>query len=342
MGTPEAAVSFDAVRRWRDRLRAADVAPFAGPLSSAGLSLVLADAVEALHDGALDAVAGVPGTPFATAALAVPRTVPTAPVEWCAVLLGRGTRVVLKPPAGMPGLVPLLVETARAEGLPLSAAEGHAALDGAELVVVMGEDDTVRAVRQSHPAARVLGFGHTWSIAVAHDDTSLAAVARDAMRFDGRGCLSPVAVCTPRTLDAACAVLAAAMEQAERDVPRGRITADEGAAIRTRRALARVEGVVHEADAWSVHGLPAARFAPVGLPRSIAVHALPDDAVDALLAPHAASLSTIGTDGVPPTWAHVRVCRPGDMQRPPLVRLHDGLDWIAATLRDDQADRVQR
>jgi len=326
-------VSFQAVRRWRDRLREADLATVATPLSRAGLRLVLNDAIEMLDEDALDEVAAMPGAPFATAAMAVPRTVPTAPIEWAAVLLGRCTRLVLKPPAGEPGLVPILVDAARAEGLPLVEGAGHAALAGAELVVVMGEDDTVRAVRHQHPHATVLGFGHTFSVAYAASDATIGAVARDAIRFDGRGCMSPVALLSPLPLDRACATLAAAMERAQVEAPLGAITAAEGAAIRTRRARARAEGVVHEGDGWSVHGLPPERFEPVGLPRSLAVHPATEATLERILAPHAGMLSTFGTDGPPPPWPHARICRPGEMQRPPLLRRHDGVDWLAATVR---------
>lgn len=324
---------FRDVRRWRDRLREADLATVATPLSKPGLRLVLHDALEMLDDDALDEVAAMPGRSFPTAAMAVPRTVPTAPIEWAAVLLGRGTRLVLKPPAGEPGLVPILVDAAREVGLPLTQGEGHAALASAELVVVMGEDDTVRAVRRQHPHATVLGFGHTFSIAFASSAEMIGGVARDAIRFDGRGCMSPVALLSPLPLEEACAALAAVMEQAQRDVPRGAVTAAEGAAIRTRRARARAEGIVHEGESWSVHGLPAGRFEPLGLPRSLAVHHATDATLDRMLAAHATALSTFGTDGPAPPWPHVRICRPGEMQRPPLVRLHDGVDWLAATLR---------
>jgi hypothetical protein len=329
----EARVTFSAVRRWRDRLREADLTTVATPLSPAGLRLVLHDALEMLDDDALDEVAAMPGSPFATAAMALPRTVPTAPIEWCAVLLGRGTGLVLKPPAGDPGLVPLLVDAARAEGLPLLAGDGHGALAGAELVVVMGEDDTVRSVRQQHPRASVLGFGHTFSVAYAASDTAIDAVARDAIRFDGRGCMSPVALLSPRPLEEACASLAAAMARAQHDVPRGEITAAEGAAIRTRRARARAEGVLHEGEAWSVHGLPPERFDPTGLPRSLAVHHVKEATLERMLAPYAASLSTFGTEGPTVPWTNVRICDVGEMQRPPLVRLHDGIDWLAESLR---------
>ena len=54
------------------------------------------------------------------------------------------------------------------------------------------------------------------------------------------------------------------------------------------------------------------------------------------IAPFHRSLSTVGTDDPRSTSAWfaagaTRVCRIGRMQRPPLIRPHDGEDWIRAT-----------
>src|SRR5690606_33596245 len=141
-------------------------------LSEAGIRAVWREALLALTDDALDAVAAIPGDPYATAAMAVPRTVPTAPVEWCAVLLARGTAVALKPPSGHPGLVPLLVDAARAVGLPLTARADRAALSDAELAVVQGGDDTVAAVAAARAGRPTLAFGHRFSVAWIRDPSS--------------------------------------------------------------------------------------------------------------------------------------------------------------------------
>ena len=70
------------------------------------------------------------------------------------------------------------------------------------------------------------------------------------------------------------------------------------------------------------------------LPRTIAVVQLPDrSAALELLRPWARWLSTVGTDEPGTDWLGARVCALGQMQRPPVDRLHDGVDLLRATLR---------
>jgi hypothetical protein len=86
-----------------------------------------------------------------------------------------------------------------------------------------------------------------------------------------------------------------------------------------------------------VHGLTSAHFEPESLPRCPAVIAVEDTGeLQSLLLPWRRWLSTAGTDrpldeaALRQTGVH-RVCALGQMQRPPLFRLHDGVDWIAKT-----------
>ncbi|MEQ1508417.1 MAG: hypothetical protein ABMB14_39670, partial [Myxococcota bacterium] len=139
------------VRAWRDRLRAIDPTAWSGPLSVSGARAAWEAALDALTDSGLADAIGRPGEPFPAAAVVVARTVSTAPIEWCAVLLGRGTRVVLKHPTGEPGIAPALVEAADAVGLPLTATDDRAALADLPLVVAMGADPSIAAIRAAHP-----------------------------------------------------------------------------------------------------------------------------------------------------------------------------------------------
>jgi len=133
--------------------------------------------------------------------------------------------------------------------------------------------------------------------------------------------------------------MAQAMRRAQRKWPIGTLHPAEGAAIRHRGILARAVGELQQGEGWSVHGLPAEHFQPAGLPRSIAVISVRDlDEALEVAAPWSAHLSTVGSDDFRggPTWLELgasRVCRPGRMQRPPLRRAHDGVDWIQTTLR---------
>ncbi len=326
-------MSVDRVRRWRDRLLAVDPAPTGGLLSAAGLRVVWREALEALGDEALATVGALPGEPWATAAMAVPSTVPTAPIEWCGVLLARGTAVTLKPPAVHPGLVPLLVEAARAEGLPLALDADRSALLHAELAIVQGGDDTVAAVAAARGGRPTLGFGHRFSVAWIREVRSLRGVAEDAARFDGRGCMSPTAVFTDLPLDEALPALADALAEMERRLPRGALLPEEGAALREHRARACAVGRVAEGPGWAALATAPRAEEPVGLVRAIHLHAVADrSAFRSWAERHLGRLSTVGTDD-PLELPGVRICAPGDMQRPPLLRLHDGVDWVTRAAR---------
>jgi hypothetical protein len=330
---------WDAVRRWRDRLRRADPTAIPVGLSPEGVREVWAAALDALSDEALAEAAAIPGRPFRTATFVAAGTVVTAPIEWCAVLLGRGTRVTLKHPHDDAGLAPLLAAAAAEEGLPLAITGARSAVRDAELVVAMGSDDSIASIRADvAPFARFLPHGHKFSVAAGFQPAAASwqAIAADAALHDGRGCLSPIAVFTPLPLEAATDALAAAMADAQARWPVGEVAPAEHAAIRSRRALAKVAGVVREGPGWSVHGLPADKWTPLALPRSVVVISVPTpEEAAAVLAPHGRHLSTVGTDGPSTPFVEAgatRICRLGRMQRPPLARSHDGEDWLRATI----------
>lgn len=346
---------WDDVRRWRDRLRAFDAGSEPGVLSPEGARLAFTAALDALSDPALDVAAGIPGAPYGEAVVVTARTVPGAPIEWVAALLGRGARVVVKHPAGDPGWTGALVDAARAVGLPLSATSARGEVSTADLVVAMGSDDTAAAVRASaRPEAKVLAFGHRFSVAfvrgsdIAEDPVvpdgfrdAWGALAADVATYDGRGCFSPVAVFTDADPDVATEALADALRRAHARWPRGHTSPIEGATTRARGALARVTGREITGDGWAVHQLPVEFFEPTTLPRAVALHPVPDvDAAIAAVRPWARWLSSVATDvpGSGDAWRAIgasRVCSPGRLQRPPLDRLHDGVDWLHEVVRDD-------
>lgn len=342
-------MSWARVGAWRDRLAASDAAVYDTGLSAEGARHALKVALAALHDGALQDVEKMEGQPFDRAHIIAAATVITAPLEWCAVLLGRGTSVTLKGSQRNPGLLYLFEETARAEGLPLTATTAREVPPDAALVIAMASDETLGELRKTlHPAVRLLPHGHrfsaAWVTGAALPEDPLVPpdfqdpwgrVAADAALHDGRGCLSPVVVFTPLPAREAAQQLGETMARAEAKWPRGRIDPREAAQIRAQRALARATGAVVEGAGWAVHVLPEAHWSPAALPRTVALVSTADPA--ALLRPWAARLSTISTDdpSSAPRWVRLgatRVCATGRSQRPPLLRPHDGEDWLRATL----------
>ncbi len=335
-------MSWDRVRAWRDRLAA--IAPPQSGLSAPGAKEAWGASLGALDDDSLDAVAEMGLKPWKSAAVVCASTVFTAPIEWCAVLLGRGSEVILKVPSADPHFGRLLVEAAAATGLPLTATTDRERIQHAEYVVAMGSDEAVREIGTAVAnAAHYEPHGHRFSAAWIGGDPlpydplvpegfrdPHGSVAADAALYDGRGCLSPVVLLTSQ--DGTTDLLAEALARAEERWPRGQISDLEAASIRTRAALARVSGRVVEGASWSVHQLPADHWRPLALPRSIAVVRTADRAEAArILDRHRSSLSTIGSDQ--PWEVAPRVCRLGRMQRPALDRLHDGVDWLRTTAR---------
>ena len=174
-------MSVQAVRRWREALEGhPPVAPDV-PLSPAGLALVLGDALAALHDDALHAAVAGAGRPYDRALVIGARTVPTASIEWVALLLAHGTQVTLKTPHGAPGLGPWLAHHAAAHRLPLTHTDDHGAVADAELVVAMGQDASIAAIRQAAaPGGKVVATKRATNaalIAAALAIVALAAIA---------------------------------------------------------------------------------------------------------------------------------------------------------------------
>lgn len=335
-----------AVAAWRDALDAVDAE--AVGLSPQGAVEALHAARQTIDDAGLARAAAVPGPPHPTAVVVAARTVFTAPIEWTALLLGRGSTVVVKVPAGHPGPWPTWARQARSRGLALSVTEDRDVVLDADLVVAMGSDASVDAVAAACRGT-TLRLGHRFSAGVVvgsevAPDPKVpdgfgdvwGGFAADAALHDGRGCMSPQVVLTTGDLEVCGTALAGAMARAADRWPRGPIGPGEAARIRARGALARASGGrVWSGDGWSVHALPPSMFTAEALPRSVALCRVPDlAAARRYLASHAMHLSTIGTDAPEHLGGlgTARVCRPGRMQRPPLDRAHDGYPMIPVTL----------
>jgi len=325
-------MSWSRVRRWLEGLQEVDPAQLHTGLSAPNARLAWRWALDALGPEALARAEATPGDPWPRATVIAARTVFTGPLEWVALLLGRGSEVVLKHPEGAGNTARCMMERARACGLPLTATADREAARGSEFVLAMGSDETMDALRAELPDDTVAHLlGHRFSVAWIPADGDWEGLALDLALHDSRGCLSPVVAFTD---DATSATprLAAAMQARERDLPIGEIAPAESGAIRARAALARVVGSVTTGDGWSIHRLPVSHWRPTGLPRSLAlVEVESRDAARQALQPWQQWLSTVADPDATQEWFDARIALPGSLQRPPVDRLHDGIHVLGAT-----------
>lgn len=312
-------MSLERVERWRSSLRA--IRPELPDLSEAGARFALDAALDALDDLPRHLDRPAPAHTVLVAA----STVFTAPLEWAAVLLARGGAVTLKAPRALEPWFAQVAAAGQEAGLPLSSTLDRGVIPTADRVVAMGSDATLDALRAALPdPSRLLGFGHRWSVAFWSDPTHAEALALDLALYDGRGCMSPLAVFSP--LPDAGGRLADALASVSARLPRGSLSAGEHARVRERIALARVLGRSWVGAYGAVCELPADRFVPDGLPRCVVVH--PASHAEALerIRAHVPRLAVLGTDR--PFGLDAREVSLGAMQRPPLDRLHDGVPWL--------------
>lgn len=334
--------NLDRVVAWLDDVRRLDVAALCPHLSPPGARAALDAALSALTPRALARAVDRPGEPHDSAVMVVARTVFTAPLEWAAVLLARGTDLTLKPASDDRAFAEALSDAARVRGLPLTITLDREVVTRVPLVVAMGSDATIATIGGLvSPEVRYLGFGHRFGAAWLTTEAGFDALGDDLALHDGLGCMSPAAVFTAWSLDDALEALAVTWRRTTERLPPGPLAGIAAAQIREREALARVVGRVVKEPGWSIHALPLDRFRTAALPRSVVLHAgVTGEAVAALLENHGHVLSTLATDDdqlVVPTTA--RRCSPGEMQYPPLDRLHDGVDWLSATMVVPAANR---
>lgn len=217
----------------------------------------------------------------------------------------------------------------------------------AHFLIAYGDEESLSALRRAWPAAKpFLGFGHKLGMAVVacdhgEDPAELAArAAEDVSLYDQQGCLSPHVIYVEEGGHAVgsrdfARLLAEAMEEFHRRIPRGRISLEESAAVAQVRgngefgaandpgmALWRSDG----SDAWTVVYEREPVFVVSPLNRVVSVKPLRK--LEAAVAPVRPYLHNVGLACARGSWARwearlqslgvARVCPLGQMQKPPL------------------------
>lgn len=189
-----------------------------------------------------------------------------------------------------------------------------------------GSDATLAAIARELPSGAVLvGHGDGVGVAFISSDADLREFAHDVAAFDQRGCASPrvVALAESIALEPFLDALGAALVAAERELPRGLLSADERSAVSHFRALALVcADRVHQFGESLVavqHENERVLLPPVG--RNLVL--ITGSGALEQLARSASQITTVGIAGDADAFAAVaalfpraRRCRLGQMQRP--------------------------
>ena len=328
--TPQLNAVRDAVEAWSQ----ADPSTWGTGLSTAGARLAMKTAAKLVLDGEL----GTPrGQPPEAVVIWCASNVFTAPLEWTAQFAALGTKVHLKAPSASP-LSTQAIASAFSElnvqAHHLDHAPALKLLEGADALLAFGSDDTLAELDSQIPSSLRRSFhGHRASVAVVsgQNPTHIAeALAWDLVLYDGRGCMSPSAIfCLGNTEELAQA-LASALAKVGDTIPPGSLEPWQGPQWRSRTGRARALGRCLEGSQWAVCTTEMSELEP-NLPRMAVLHEIHD--LQSLSFLKDLPLSTCATDldcsrELEALGFH-RICTPGDMQRPPLNRAHDGVDVIA-------------
>ena len=227
----------------------------------------------------------------------------------------------------------------------------------ADCITAIGRDETLSAIRKRLPEnTHFLGHGHRVSFgfiskdmmtrAIASEQATLAAC--DVAAWDQHGCLSPhvfyIEAGGSVTGEQFAHMLAEALEQKERDQPRGNLPAGLEADISELRLFHETKAEKtgefnvwksENSTAWTVVFDRELGFTASCLNRYIYVKEVADlDEVLRTAEMVRGQVSTIGLTATKPEasdlvrqlahWGVSRVCPIGQMQNPPLTWRHDG------------------
>ncbi len=322
-------------------------AQLADGLSPAMASHCLHLACDAISRPALQRAVSVPGRGPTRAGVVAARGVFTAPLEWVCLLATVGSELWLKVPAAAPAFGEALAAAFQAEGLPVSCISTRE-LPDADALVAMGSDETISALAGRYARARLSLHGHRFSVALVQgsDEELARQLALDALLYDGRGCFTPVAVLHLGGEQAARALatrISSAMGALQAELPPGPRDPLQGPEWRRRTGLARALGSLETTGGAASACLEARFFEAAALPGFLPVHPIRDlDEGRHLLRPWRAWLAACASDlddaDALQALDFERLCRPGQLQSPPLCRTHGGMEMLRPLMAQDCGD----
>jgi len=225
-----------------------------------------------------------------------------------------------------------------------------------DAVVIFGSDETVAAVSQEcRPAQRVLHYGHKMSVGVVTQDgvtdSWALAAAQEILAYQQLGCLSPQSyLCSgPEQAKEFAERLAKALDKEEFDAEAIPLEAQARIFDARQRAVASGDRRIQptSAAAWTVVLRQQPRIQPGPGYGFIEVVPAPSDVLPEVLEPWKGKISSasFSSDQLSQEqwnfWENYgvhRLCRMGQLQRPPIAWPHDGRPRLADLVTWTYAD----
>lgn len=225
-------------------------------------------------------------------------------------------------------------------------------LGAVDALFAFGDDGTVEALRQA-ATCPVHGFGHRFSVGFVAAGTdpladpladSLAALALDALAWDGAGCLTPLWVFVegdPARARSLAEEFAPAFERAGQELPAGPLGEAAGAARAMWLGVEAVTGWARSGPGWAVSARNAATLDPAPPGRCLPFLPVADRALlPALLSPLGPRLQGLALVGTPADGQELRsllgplglslVAPAGRLHAPELAWNHDDVALLPA------------
>lgn len=268
------------------------------------------------------------------------RTLPASAMRQVFFARALGARAHLKAASGQGALGDAMAMADEGiESVPFTSDDGEALareVERADSVVVLGSDETVSSVSRHVSADKgFAGHGHKVSAALvmrSPSEDEFDGLAGDLLAWDQAGCLAPLVVWTNGDRFALAQALAAAVARVESELP----LAEGKRVMQTvaRREMMTLATMLGEAAfttgtaTIATHPEAALRI-PAG-PRCLWVLPFELAALEAAR-PVLSSLAVVGEAGS--FDEAIRVCGPGELQRPALSWRQDGLHPLRSLLR---------
>ena len=248
----------------------------------------------------------------------------TSILEWLYLALGMGAQVHLKAPQQDERFHQWLCLHLTQQGFPITCS-AQRDLGKPELIYAFGSDQTVNDIRTMYSNTTSMCYGHRFSlIYCSGSPASAKQIATDVCAYNGRGCMAPVAICTPNPSEDFIQALEIAIAEHRQEYPP---VHDSSLQPFIRQHLMKTLAVGRriQRNHQNLCILPMDHWTQNTLPNVFDIHCVTHDELAHRLIPWKNNLSSLSTDlDTPLNELFPRVVSLGKVQKPVFPRNHDG------------------